>query len=302
MELDPDAIGLDDPVDPASLDLESGVREVGVPTPPLRLSPSGASTFEQCPRRWRHRYVDRLPDPPGEAALAGSFAHRVLELLMQRPPAERTPVIAKGIAREEWPDTESAADYSALGYDEEKSRHFRWKAWQAIEGLWELEDPQTVDVTATERDIEADLGGVPFRGIVDRLEREADGLVVTDYKSGRAPSARYRRGRLDQVLLYAAAVEADTGEMPVRARLLYLGQRSVGIDVTRKEIDIVTEKLEATWQGINTACDTDEFEPRTGPLCGWCPYLDLCPEGTKAVEKRNRATAAKDAAMSEAPG
>lgn len=302
MELDTDAIGLADPVNPASLDLEGGVREVGVPTPPPRLSPSGAGTFEQCPRRWRHRYVDRLPDPPGEAALAGSFAHRVLELLMQRPPAERTPDIAKGIAREEWPHTESADDYSALGYDEEKSRLFRWKAWQAIEGLWKLEDPQKVDVTATERDIEADLGGVPFRGIVDRLEREGDGLVVTDYKSGRAPSARYSRGRLDQVLLYAAAVEADTGEMPVRARLLYLGQRPVGIDVTRKEIDIVTEKLVATWQGINTACDTDEFEPRTGPLCGWCPYLDLCPEGTKAVEKRNRATAAADAAMSEAPG
>jgi putative RecB family exonuclease len=302
MELDPDAIGLADPVNPASLDLEGGVREAGVPTPPPRLSPSGAGTFEQCPRRWRHRYVDRLLDPPGEAALAGSFAHRVLELLMQRPPAERTPDIAKGIAREEWPHTESADDYSALGYDEEKSRLFRWKAWQAIEGLWKLEDPQKVNVTATERDIEADLGGVPFRGIVDRLEREGDGLVVTDYKSGRAPSARYRRGRLDQVLLYAAAVEADTGEMPVRARLLYLGQRPVGIDVTRKEIDLVTEKLVATWQSINTACETDEFEPRTGPLCGWCPYLDLCPEGTKAVEKRNKATAAEDAAMSEAPG
>ena len=74
MELDPDAIGLADPVDPASVDLDGEIREVGVPTPPPRLSPSGAGTFEQCPRRWRHRYVDRLPDPPGEAALAGSFA------------------------------------------------------------------------------------------------------------------------------------------------------------------------------------------------------------------------------------
>ena len=279
------------------MDPVSDSSERAVPTPPRRLSPSGAGTFEQCPRRWRLRYVERLPDPPGEAALAGSFAHRVLELLMQRDPLERTVEIAKAIARAEWPGVEADPDFRALGFDETGSKHFRWKAWQAIEGLWALEDPKAVDVRATEHDVEADLGGVPFRGIVDRLDEEGDGLVVTDYKSGKAPSARFRRGRLDQVLLYAAAVEQATGEMPVHARLLYLGQRPVGIKVTREEIDSVVDKLAGTWAAINTACDTDEFEPRTGPLCGWCPYVDRCPEGTKEVAKRQAKKDADAAAM-----
>ena len=279
------------------MDPVSDSSERAVPTPPRRLSPSGAGTFEQCPRRWRLRYVERLPDPPGEAALAGSFAHRVLELLMQRDPHERTVEIAKAIARAEWPGVEADPDFRALGFDETGSKHFRWKAWQAIEGLWALEDPKDVEVRATEHDVEADLGGVPFRGIVDRLDEEGDGLVVTDYKSGKAPSARFRRGRLDQVLLYAAAVEQATGEMPVHARLLYLGQRPVGIKVTREEIDSVVDKLAGTWAAINTACDTDEFEPRTGPLCGWCPYVDRCPEGTKEVAKRQAKKDADVAAM-----
>ena len=279
------------------MDPVSDSSERAVPTPPRRLSPSGAGTFEQCPRRWRLRYVERLPDPPGEAALAGSFAHRVLELLMQRDPHERTVEIAKAIARAEWPGVEADPDFRALGFDETGSKHFRWKAWQAIEGLWALEDPKAVDVRATEHDVEADLGGVPFRGIVDRLDEEGDGLVVTDYKSGKAPSARFRRGRLDQVLLYAAAVEQATGEMPVHARLLYLGQRPVGIKVTREEIYSVVDKLAGTWAAINTACDTDEFEPRTGPLCGWCPYVDRCPEGTKEVAKRQAKKDADVAAM-----
>ena len=38
------------------------------------LSPSSAGAYEQCPRRWKFRYLDRLPDPPGQAALAGTFA------------------------------------------------------------------------------------------------------------------------------------------------------------------------------------------------------------------------------------
>ena len=243
------------------------------------------------------RYVERLPDPPGEAALAGSFAHRVLELLMQRDPHERTVEVAKAIARAEWPSVEADHDFRALGFDEAGSKHFRWKAWQAIEGLWALEDPKAVEVRATEHGVEADLGGVPFRGIVDRLDDEGDGLVVTDYKSGKAPSARFRRGRLDQVLLYAAAVEQATGEMPVHARLLYLGQRPVGIKVTREEIDSVVDKLAGTWAAINTACDIDEFEPRTGPLCGWCPYVERCPEGTKEVAKRQAKNDADAAAM-----
>lgn len=249
--------------------------------------------FEQCPRRWRMRYVERLPDPPGEAAIAGSFAHRVLELLMQRPPHERTVESAKAIARQEWPDVEVSDDYVALGFDEATGKEFRWKAWKAIEGLWVLEDPTAVEVRATEQDIKADLGGVPFRGIVDRLDQEGDGLVVTDYKSGKAPSPRFRRGRLDQVLLYAAAVKESTGEMPVHARLLYLGQRPVGITVTQAELDLVVEKLGVTWSAINNACASDEFEPRTGPLCGWCPYLERCPEGSNEVANRRAARKAE---------
>ncbi|MEM9200338.1 MAG: PD-(D/E)XK nuclease family protein [Actinomycetota bacterium] len=273
--------------------------EAVVPTPPPRLSPSGAGTFEQCPRRWRMRYVERLPDPPGEAALAGSFAHRVLELFMQRAPEARTVDAAKLIAREEWPEVEADPDFQALGYDAEQAKQFRWKSWMAIEGLWALEDPKRVEVRATEQDVEADLGGVPFRGIVDRLDEEGDGLVVTDYKSGKAPSPRYRRGRLDQVLLYAAAVQEATGEMPVHARLLYLGQRPVGIKVTQDEIDGVVEKLAGTWSAINTACDTDVFEPRTGPLCGWCPYVDRCPEGMKEAAKRQARRDAEAAALND---
>ncbi len=266
-------------------------------TPPPRLSPSGAGTYQQCPRRWRFRYIDGLPDPPGEDALVGSFAHRVLELLMQRPPSERTHDSAKAIARQEWPDVEADPHFEALGLDDKGSRAFRWTAWQAIEGLWKLEDPSEVVVAATELDVEAELGGVPFRGIVDRLEQSADGLVVTDYKSGKPPGRGYGRERLDQVLLYAAAVAETTGEMPVHARLYYIGRRGrdkVGIDVKPENIDGVVAKLADTWHAIGVACAADDFEPRVGPLCAWCAYADRCPEGQAEIAKRAERSARRD--------
>lgn len=62
------------------------------------LSPSSASTFEQCPLRWRFRYIDRLPDPPGPDAVVGTFAHLVFEHLLELDPADRTPDRARTLA------------------------------------------------------------------------------------------------------------------------------------------------------------------------------------------------------------
>lgn len=253
---------------------------------PVRLSPSGASLFRQCPRRWKYRYLDRLPDPPGEAALAGTFAHRVLEVLLGEEPAQRTRDRAREIARDVWPETADDPDFIALGLDDEAERNFRWKGWLAVEGLWALEDPATVPVQSTELDIEVDIDGVPFRGIVDRVDTTDEGAVISDYKSGRAPSARYAADRLSQVLLYAAAVHAQTGELPARARLLYLGQKIVDIAVTDDNLAAAVDELRSTWADLNRACDDQAFEARVGPLCGWCPYVEGCHEGTSEVRAR----------------
>lgn len=268
---------------------EAGVRH---------LSPSSAGAFEQCPQRWKFRYLDRLPDPPGEAALAGTFAHRVLEVLLQGAPDDRTTERAKQIARDEWPTMEADADFGALGLDEKASRRFRWVAWSAIEGLWRLEDPVAVDVHATEQMVETTLGDVPFRGIVDRLDIEDGALVVTDYKSGRVPPVRYRKGRLSQVLLYAAAVAAIEGTPPREARLLYLGQRTVSTPVTDEAVAEVVTDLNTTWTDLQQACADDEFETRTGPLCAWCPYIAQCPAGQREVSARHQ----RGAVRLDAPG
>lgn len=253
---------------------------------PRHLSPSSASLFVQCPRRWRLRYVDRVPEPSGEAAVVGTFAHRVLEVLLGEAPEHRTKERAKLIAREVWPETEHHPDYLALELDAAGARALRWKGWIAIEGLWAHEDPSTVSVRATERRVSATIGGVPFLGVVDRLDECADGLVVTDYKSGRAPSTRFRDAKLSQVLLYAAAVAAADGEAPVRARLVYLGETVVEAQATPERVAEAVDGLRATWDELSAAAASDEFAARPGPLCGWCPHVGNCAEGQAEVRRR----------------
>lgn len=257
-----------------------------VPVPPKRLSPSAADTFRQCPRRWRFRYVERRSEPAGEAAVVGRFAHRTLELLLAEEPADRTIDRARELARDAWPETADTDDFLELALDDDAARAFRWKGWQAIEGLWTVEDPTKVNVDATEQALQAELGGVPFLGIVDRVDRTDAGLVITDYKSGKPPSDRYLDDKLSQVYLYAAAVEAVRGDRPARVRLLYLGQRRVDVAARPDKVHEAVEQLSGTWDALLAACESDEFEPRTGPLCGWCPHVVDCPEGQAEVTVR----------------
>ena len=270
----------------ATADADNKVARDAQRNRPGHLSPSGSATFEQCPRRWKLRYVDALADPPGVAAQIGSFAHLVLQLLLDLPAPQRDVQAARRVAAEQWPGFAADEQFVGLSLDPTAVREFKWAAWRAIEGLWQIEDPADVDVAGTEQQVDTDLAGVPFRGIVDRLERRDGELVVTDYKSGRAPSRGYSGRHMHQLMLYAAAIAAANGEMPAEVRVCYLGQREVSSRVTGQLLDEAVSHLADTWASINSACETGRFEPRTGPLCGWCPYTGLCPEGAAAVAER----------------
>ena len=262
---------------------------------PRSLSPSGASTFRQCARRWKFRYVDRLPDPPGEPALRGTFVHHVLEELLAVAPAQRTLERARAICRELWPQIAENPDFAALELPAADERAFRWNAWTDIEGYFELVDPTAVDVVDRERDVRTSLEGVPFRGVVDLVDRAPDGLRVTDYKTGRPPSKRFVDSRLSQVWLYAAALES-VGDDVSGVRLLYLGENGAGRNDRRpteiarpfdaEAVSAAVDEHSATWHRIKDAAATGSFEPTTGPLCSWCPYRDDCPEGQIEHQRR----------------
>ena len=174
----------------------------------------------------------------------------MLELLLNEPAGDRNPTRARDLAGQVWPAHAAHPEFERLGLDRDATREFKWRVWRAIEGLWQLEDPATVDVRATEQRLEVDLHGVPFVGIVDRVDHGPDGLVITDYKSGQPPRPAQVEEKLDQVLLYAGAVAAATGEQPGRARLLYLGATIIEVDATPAAVGRAVERLRDTWDTL----------------------------------------------------
>jgi len=256
------------------------------------FSPSSSSTFQQCPKQWYFKYIAKLPDPKGEDAVLGTFTHSVLELLLQEPANNRSKDRAKEIAREIWPGVENDPDFIALRLSDTEALEFRKRSWIAIEGLWELEQPQDILVDSTELEVRVEINDIPFRGYIDRVEKEDDGLVITDYKSGKAPYKRFEEDKLQQVLLYAAALEQLNGSRPKRARLLFLNNRNksnsqnrrvVAVDVTEKNLTQATTKFERTWAELNAACSSGDFHAKPQILCKWCSFLQNCPQGQQWV-------------------
>ena len=212
--------------------------EVDAGRPPMvaSLSPSSMATWRQCPKRFFFEKILRLEVEPSEPAICGSFVHLVLEHLMGLPNGGRTAAEARRIAGELWPDFTADHDsrFGELGLDADATRAFKQRAWAGISGYFQIEDPTRVDVVGTEREIRAELDGAPVFGIIDRVDRGSDGLVVTDYKSGKAPGWEdEREEKLGQLRTYAALLEA-TGERVTELRLLFVSpQLAAGARVER---------------------------------------------------------------------
>ncbi len=247
---------------------------------PTSLSPSKVSAFKSCALAFRFSVIDRLPEPPSLAAVKGTLVHRALEQLYCASPAERTldaALSALGTALEE--ARASDPEYLALALDDDADAGFEDDAEHLVRRYFEMEDPTAVQPIGLELMLEAELGGVRLRGIIDRLDLDADGeLVVTDYKTGRVPAPRFEQGRFGGVHFYALLCEAMLGRRPARVQLLYLSE-AVAIVATPSEQSIrgLERRVSALWQAVERACAHDDFRPHPGALCDWCAFRSYCP-------------------------
>ena len=246
---------------------------------PTSLSPSKVSSFTECALAFRFSAIDRLPDPPTVATVRGTLVHSSLERLMLLDPADRTVDAAIACLADARAALDDDAEWAELALDAAAEATFLAEADVLVRKYFEIEDPTTVTPMGLELRMEVELEGLTLRGIIDRLERDPDGgLVVTDYKTGRAPNQAYEQSRLGGVHFYAFLCERLLGERPARVQLLYLSDPVVITTVpSEQSIRQLERKVKAIWQAIERACERDDFRPKQSRLCNWCAYQAFCP-------------------------
>lgn len=232
-------------------------------------SPSSIDAFLSCPLRYWFTKVARWETPPTVPMVVGSAVHEALEHMLGLPPGERTVETGEGFLA----DAVSAvmAQAPTLPADEIRAR-----AEQSMAAYWQVEDPRAVEVLGLEREVTAELRGLPMRGFIDRLAVADAGTRVTDYKTGAA-KPRYWWGYWRQQILYAAALEA-ADEPVAEVQLLFLtGPRAVTRPVYASARERALDDLEAAHEQRDAMAETGRWEARTGPLCSWCDFRLVCP-------------------------
>jgi len=247
---------------------------------PRSLSPSKVSAFTDCPLAFRFSIIDRRPEQPSPHAVKGTLVHSALEGLFWRHRAgDRTPDAAAAELDRAWSALAEDPEFAALELSEDEARAFVDDARTLVANYFLLEDPNAVRDVGLELGLEVDVAGMRLRGIIDRLDLTESGeLVVIDYKTGRAPSERFERGRMSGVHIYALLCERLLGRLPVEVRLLHLRDPvTITAVPTEQSLRGQRQRTLAVWQAIERACARDDFRPRPGALCKFCNFQDLCP-------------------------
>jgi putative RecB family exonuclease len=246
---------------------------------PVSLSPSKVSSFTDCALAFRFSAIDRLPEPPSVAATRGTLVHAALERLFCLDAERRTLAAALDCLGAAAVELRSHHEFAGLELDEAAEATFLAEAQALVEQYFRLEDPTAVTPIGIELKLEIELGGVRLRGIIDRLELDADGeLVVTDYKTGRAPGERQEQQRLAGVAFYSLLCERLFGRRPAKVQLLYLADPVAIIATpTDRSTRGVERKLAAVWTAVERACEREDFRPNPSRLCDWCGFKAYCP-------------------------
>ena len=249
------------------------------------LSPSTTSAIASCGGRFAvERLVESLMPPPIDpfgAAELGTATHQIYEDLFARPKGERGLVVGAQLLERlevDHPELEAPSDPALLA-------KWRSEVQTRMVGLWEVENPDEIDVVAREMHLTVELDGIPFNGFIDRVQRAANGgYEVVDFKAGRGSvkreNARFGDPHGDQIRLYAMALTAERPDLaPVTGgQVLYVYHRKRrDVDVSPEAIDGTRGRYAKAWKLLTTQTDSGAFGLKTSPLCGWCPAVLVCP-------------------------
>ena len=280
----------------------------GMPERLFVCTPSKLGAYADCPRRYRHTYLDR-PTPPKGPPWAhnslGSSVHTALRNWFALPAARRRAESLPGLLKGTWvgegyrdADQERMAFRQALGWLESY--------------LDELEPG--FEPVGVERVVAAKTSVLALNGRADRIDARPgpDGrpsLVIVDYKTGRTGLDNDDARGSQALALYAYAAERVFRRPCRRVELHHLPTGTVAShEHTPESLDRQISRAEETARDILAAeravadgTDRDEaFPTAPGNQCSWCDYRRTCPAGQQAPAKEP--WAAIERALSGAAG
>ncbi len=278
---------------------DNQIREVVMGT----YSHSRLSTFEQCPRKYKFKYVERFDtgDRVSVESFLGKIVHQALERLYE--------LVTYGKI---WSEEELLKFYDdswekqkpielVIRDDDLNEDHFRDRGRKMLSDYYQAYHPFDQDRTvALERNVVFNLdddGKYRIRGIIDRLAVKPDGtLVIYDYKTARTIQSQVNLDEDRQLALYQIAVKQlwpDRDKIELVWHYLAIPEKrtSERADV---DLDKLVDETIRLIREIEQARIDDNFPTKETRLCSWCEYMSFCPAKIHQLQADEQAGELRD--------
>ena len=254
------------------------------------ISHSAITTYQQCPLRYRFKYVDALPETFVSSNLIfGGAIHSALEfhftelLCGNEPP---THDLLLDVFQEAWQrrSTEHQDIRFGKGEDHNSLSALADRMLTAFR-----ENPASASddtVIGIEEELRGELiPGVPdLLARIDLLTTTSDALVITDFKTSRSRwSQNQAENSSSQLLLYSELARRLLPGWNVKLRFLVLTKtktptvEAFDVDVSQHRVHRITKAVEHTWRAI----EAGHFYPAPSLMnCPTCPYHSACNDWT----------------------
>jgi RecB family exonuclease len=263
---------------------------------PRRLyaaSPARLASYADCPRRYRHGYLDR-PTPsrgaPWGHTSVGASVHTALARWWDLPRARRTPEAGGSLLVTGW---------LTDGFrDGRQSLAARERARLQVERYLAGVDPDDRPL-GVERTVSVATEHASLWGRVDRLDdRSGAGIVVVDYKTGRSVLTVDDARRSLALAVYAAAAARTLHRPCTRVELHHLPTGHVlawehteeSLEAQLRRADALAAELDGLDERFRAGMSADEadaaFPARVAPRCGWCEFRGVCRPGRSVPSRR----------------
>lgn len=255
-------------------------------------SHSKLSTFEQCPLKYKLRYIDKIKpeiEKTIEAHL-GTSVHDTLEWVYNsiKENSERSITLDEIINHyiDIW-KKDLTQDILIVKKQLTQTDYFN-KGIQFLADYYQKHYPFKDGTIECEKEITINLDeNTQIRGFIDRLvyDIENNRYEIHDYKTAGTLPSQEKMDQDRQLALYSIAIKEIYGED--KEVLLVWHYLAYNHKIISKRTQEQLEDLkEETKKLIRDIQNTRIFLPSKSILCEWCEYKSICPEWNFEIDSK----------------